>query len=347
MQPTLSLIVPVHNHSAGLPRLLDSIARQSMVRETEVLLVDDCSTDNPAGFVSLAASYGDKGLTIRLLRLEQRHYTKNARLAGIEASQGAVVGFADADDLLLGTDALERHARLLLEEKADVVHFRTALLNADGEFLRENIWTAPFARSLEGNAVFARLVNSTGHRSTLWSKLFAGELARSIVPAARTSGVRRYREDVLLTTYLLFHAGRYRASDLLGYGQHRVDKDREKAGGRACSSYYMLQQLVPYLKEQGCPPDVLSLYTRKLRRFMQKSLRQFLEQLYAEQHPCISDTALERLREHGDDASILNMLESALTEPPSKGLSRLHYCLKKISGALGVPPIRQGLFRVG
>ena len=314
MNPTLSIVVPVHNHSAGLLGLLDSIACQSLAPEIEVVLVDDCSTDAPEGFAKLAARHGGQGLAVRVLRLEQRQYTKNARLTGIEATRGAVVGFADADDRLLGTDVLERHVRLLLEEEADVVHFRTALLNADGVFLRENPWTGPFAQSLEGGEIFVRMVNSTGHRSTLWSKLFAGELARSVVPEARKSSVRRYREDILLSTYLLFHARRYRASDLPGYGQHRVDKDREKAGGRACSSYLMLQELVPYLRERGCPPEVLELFAKKLRRFMRNSLHRFFEDLHAEQYPCISDVAVKGLLEHADFESILCMLETAFDE---------------------------------
>jgi hypothetical protein len=87
-----------------LPRLLDSILVQSF-KDLEVLLVDDCS-DEPCGPV--VQTYRGKGLEIVLLEHGERIYTMQARLTGIAAARGKIIGFADADDILWGKEELKK-----------------------------------------------------------------------------------------------------------------------------------------------------------------------------------------------------------------------------------------------
>lgn len=57
--PAFSIIIPARNEEKNLPRLLNSIV-QSEVRPTEILVVDDVSTDNTA---AVASSFGARVLS--------------------------------------------------------------------------------------------------------------------------------------------------------------------------------------------------------------------------------------------------------------------------------------------
>ncbi len=316
MPPLLSLVVPFHNHSESLPRLLDSVLAQDIASETEVVLVDDAS-DESCG--SIAEAYAGKGLHVVFARLPERQYTKNARLEGAARASGAAVAFADADDVLWGTDILGSHVRRLLDEDADMLHARTVLLNSDRAFVREYGDARPLAARLEGAEIFRRAMNTPGYKWTLWSKVVTRSLLSAAYDAAGKSSVRRYREDVLLSVLLHFHARRYIGSDQVGYGYRRVDKDLEKAPGRALSCWHMLQELPPYLAGRGCPPDTVDLFSRKTRRFMEKNIRILCASLCASEMPCLSDAVINELLAHGTYSDVMRMLYSVA--PPEKGRS--------------------------
>jgi glycosyltransferase involved in cell wall biosynthesis len=88
--PLVSVVIPVYN---GLPYLLDAMAsaRAQTYRETEVVVVDDGSTDGSGD--AAAALDG-----VRVARQANRGVAA-ARNAGIAASRGEVIAFLDADDL--------------------------------------------------------------------------------------------------------------------------------------------------------------------------------------------------------------------------------------------------------
>ena len=113
MLPLVSLIIPHYNQQAAMPGLLDSILAQSF-KELEVILVDDCSD---ASCEPLVEAYRSKGLDINLISHNERVYSMKARLAGIQAAQADIIGFAEAGDVLWGTEALEHNVRLFLQEQ--------------------------------------------------------------------------------------------------------------------------------------------------------------------------------------------------------------------------------------
>ena len=89
----LSIIVPAYNEQDYLPdclhHVLAEVARYGRPDEVEVLVVDNASTDGTAAVV--AAIPG-----VRLVREPRKGLTR-ARQAGLEAAEGAVVGYVDAD----------------------------------------------------------------------------------------------------------------------------------------------------------------------------------------------------------------------------------------------------------
>ena len=326
-----SLIIPVHGAGAGLPALLESVLAQTISRDMEVIVVDDCS---PQGFSELVEAYVAQGLHIKLIRLPERVYTKNARLTGFEASTAEVVGFADADDRLFGTDTLACHVHMLREQQADVVHFASILINDDGTFLQENRWSRPFGDRLEGKDIFSAYLRKGTRSATMWSRMYSRRVLLAMLDEGRCSHVRLFREDLLLSTLIMFHARRYVGSDRIGYAYCRKPRNSEKAAGRAVSSYVMLRELVPYLSRSGCPPEDVEILEAKLRLFLQKRLRLFYERVYEQEDPCVSEATARELLRHGDVDTITGMLLSYFPAEEARRKYREHARLHSMVGRL-------------
>jgi glycosyltransferase involved in cell wall biosynthesis len=86
--PRLSVIVPACNSRLHLPRCLDALARSEYL-QFEVIVVDDCSTDDTA---NIGERYG-----ARCLHTPQRMGPAGARNLGAQAAGGEILLFVDAD----------------------------------------------------------------------------------------------------------------------------------------------------------------------------------------------------------------------------------------------------------
>ncbi len=89
----VSVIVPVYNVEAFLPRCLDSIVGQTL-REIEIICVDDQSPDRS---IDILNAYAAKDERIRIIRQENRGLG-GARNAGFEAAEGEYILYVDSDD---------------------------------------------------------------------------------------------------------------------------------------------------------------------------------------------------------------------------------------------------------
>lgn len=86
--PRLSVIVPVFNGLLQLPRCLDALSR-SAFKDFEVIVVDDCSTDNTREIVERWGA--------RYLRTPRQAGPGAARNLGVRHAHGSIVVFVDAD----------------------------------------------------------------------------------------------------------------------------------------------------------------------------------------------------------------------------------------------------------
>ena len=321
--PLVSLIIPAHNHTHLLPRVLDSILEQSFKR-LEAIIVDDCS-DIPCDQVVQA--YADKGLDLRLIRCPSRVMTRAARLVGVKAARADIIAFVDADDMLWGTDALAYHVDILQKTGADVVHFSTVLVDADMSRTYAPQHYVPLAPELEGAEIFRRYVLARMPSIPVWAKLYAKSLWLTILPIAEQSAVNRF-EDSYLTALLYFHTRRYVGSDRCGY-LHHFDRRLERSAGRAVGAYRTLKELVPYFRAQGCPEDVLNLLVREFKERICLYAGRFCQQLTLVDGFGITDEELDAKR-HGADPELLL---KALLLGNRMNARKLTHCLRTIYSA--------------
>lgn len=110
--PVASVIIPCRNAAPYLGAQLDALAEQRGPVPTEVIVVDDASTD---GSAEIAAGFADRLPDLRVLRLDRARNAAAARNAGVAASQGRLLLFCDADDVVAEgwvaamVEALSRH----------------------------------------------------------------------------------------------------------------------------------------------------------------------------------------------------------------------------------------------
>lgn len=112
----LSIIVPVYNVKPFLPACLDSLVNQT-IRDYEVILIDDGSTDGSAEIVrDYASRYPE---LVRILRVDNGGQGR-ARNFGIDMARGEYLGFVDSDDWV-EPDMYEKLCRKADETAADIV----------------------------------------------------------------------------------------------------------------------------------------------------------------------------------------------------------------------------------
>ena len=126
--PLVSVIIPMYNAARFISQTLESLLYQTM-QDFEVIVVDDCSTDNSVEIAeSLAEKFGGRLHVIKLA--ENNGSGAIPRNIGIQFACGKYITFLDNDDLYTKT-ALEELSGLAEEYQAEVVH-------TDGFFLLDN-----------------------------------------------------------------------------------------------------------------------------------------------------------------------------------------------------------------
>lgn len=308
--PELSLIVPHHNHLHCLPHLLDSILAQDF-KDIEVVLVDDCS-DEPCQPV--VEAYQAKGLAITLLPHAAPVYTMRARLEGMRAATGNIIGFADADDLIWGTENLGKNVALFQREQPDILHFRTARTNADGSFAAWFQAMDPPVEQLAGVDIFQTYVTSPifQQQSTVWNKFFSRRVAHKVCDALESSSVRRFVEDACICLTATFHAQKYVGSPHAAYGYaYDFSNERMKyAEGpeRATYVWYMLQELPAYFKKHGCPQPLLDALTNVLTDHLSVKVGHASTAAVNKDGAIISDDTIDAMLRHTDARTFIKVL---------------------------------------
>ena len=165
--PAVSVVIPMYNAEKYIGECLDCFLMQTF-QDFEVIVVNDCSTDNGRRVVeSYLEKFGG--------RLKIYDNVKNSRAAatrnrGLLLSTGEYVYFMDADDLLM-LDGLEKMYTLAKKYDADVVGLPGFYkISADGTTLltisnkSKNIFEGRKGEFFVDDDLTWRLQKNLGHR---------------------------------------------------------------------------------------------------------------------------------------------------------------------------------------
>lgn len=126
MECKVSVIIPTYNYEKYIDRCVSSVIRQTL-RDIEIILVDDGSTDNTP---AICDSLAEKDPRIKVIH-KKNGGAASARNAGLEIASGEYACFFDSDDSV-SENMVESLYNRLTESGADIC---SCLLSLGGEKL--------------------------------------------------------------------------------------------------------------------------------------------------------------------------------------------------------------------
>jgi teichuronic acid biosynthesis glycosyltransferase TuaG len=143
-QPMISIITPSYNASEFIGRTIESVQKQTF-QEWEMLIVDDCSSDDTREKVG---QYASEDPRIQLICLEENGGAAVARNTALKRAKARYVAFLDSDDCWK-PEKLERQLQFMRENGYAFTFTGYELVAPDGEPLHKKV-AAPAEISYTG-----------------------------------------------------------------------------------------------------------------------------------------------------------------------------------------------------
>ena len=171
----ISVIMPVYNAEDELNTAIDSIINQSFGFENiELIIVDDCSTDNSRNIITDYANEYENIIPVFLD--ENSGLPGKPRSLGIKYASADYISFLDSDDEYL-KDGLKNLYDTILSEDSDFV-IGSHVINLDGDKVKvkflQNDEKLVNLNPLESQEIFDSL--SLNYFVAPWGKMFKKEL---------------------------------------------------------------------------------------------------------------------------------------------------------------------------
>ncbi|MDP1625104.1 MAG: glycosyltransferase [bacterium] len=128
--PLISIIVPTYNRADLIGEALESVLAQSF-SSWELIIMDDCSTDNTAAIVRQFLARDSR---IRYIKNEKNLGIARNRNTGIELTKGSLIAMLDSDDTWTDKNKLQKQADFLRENPDHVlVSTRATVIDLAGK----------------------------------------------------------------------------------------------------------------------------------------------------------------------------------------------------------------------
>lgn len=196
----ISIIITVYNAEQYISRAIDSCINQTY-KDFEVILIEDCSTDNS---LNICENYHKKYDNISLIRNNENLGAGWSRYIGLSHAKGTHTIFLDADDYYK-EDILETLINAYLESKADIIH--PGLIVVDDNTFNVRVPSSKLAfgedKFIPDEFDTKRFLNTMLIKRELWDKV---EYSK-----------RRYIEDTPTLFKLLYYANAVHSIEYAGY----------------------------------------------------------------------------------------------------------------------------------
>lgn len=130
----VSIAVAVYNEEEYLKRCLDSLINQTY-KNIEIILVDDCSTDNS---LQICHEYAKKDNRIIVIEKETHTVLSDVRNVGIDHATGEYIMFVDSDDFVC-ENFVEEMVKAIEEKNVDAVRCKEISYKNENEYHIANV----------------------------------------------------------------------------------------------------------------------------------------------------------------------------------------------------------------
>ena len=134
----VSVITPCFNSAKYIAATIQSVQSQSM-KDWQMIVVDDCSTDNT---LEIVQSFADKDPRIIVIRSQENKGAGAARTAALEYATGRYIAYLDADDIWK-PDKLEKQTRFMEEHQYAFSCTSYEVIDDNGNRLNKTVTMLP------------------------------------------------------------------------------------------------------------------------------------------------------------------------------------------------------------
>lgn len=208
----ISVIVPVYNLENHVSSCLDSLLNQDY-KNLEIIAVDDGSIDLSGKILD---KYAEKDARIKVLHKENGGVS-SARIAGIKASSGDYIGFADGDDFV-EHDMFSRLIENALENSADISHCGYKMVFPSRKI--DYYYNTGFKKTYCKSEALSELLKGGRFEPGLWNKIFKKEIVEKAVASGEIEKCRgiKINEDLLMNYFFFKYSSVSVYDDFCPYG---------------------------------------------------------------------------------------------------------------------------------
>ena len=241
----ISVIIPVYNAESYLERCISSVITQSY-KDTEIILIDDGSTDSSG---EICDKWASKDNRVKTVHRENRGVAFS-RNEGIKLSKGEYIAFVDSDDFIYKDMLLIMLERMETDSSDMAICNRLGVSSEDVRSERSKEYYPVENAVITKNEMFARLASKDfSYYVNTWGKLYKRELFDSI-----EFPVGRLHEDVFVM-HLIFDLCE-KISCVRYAMYYRYENDE------SITNTYSLKRL-----------DVIDAYLERFEFFMEKKMK--------------------------------------------------------------------------
>ena len=264
----LSIIVPVYNVEAYLPRCMDSLLTQTY-SDIQIVLVDDGSTDR-SGYI--CDEYAERDSRIKVIHKQNGGVT-SAWKCGVENSVGDIIGFTDPDDYC-DSDYYEILLNSMTQNNADIavsgykIEFdnkKIVQVNASA-YLKQGIYDGEALKKIKEN-YFSK---STTLYWSKWLRIIKRELVFANLKYVDEKIV--VGDDIGISLATLFDSERIVIVD--SYGYHYVQRGNSimhSVSFKDISNYDRLcRNIQPICSQKGYTENIEREYATQLATVVSK-----------------------------------------------------------------------------
>lgn len=130
----VSVITPVYNSEKYIEKTILSVLNQTY-KNLEIILVDDCSSDNSKEIISHLQKNDER---VKYVKLDKNSGAAVARNTGLGAANGQFIAFIDSDDIWK-EEKLEQQLAFMKNKKASFTYTAYETLTEDGAVQNSHI----------------------------------------------------------------------------------------------------------------------------------------------------------------------------------------------------------------
>ena len=215
----------MYNKEKYLASFISSIQNQ-LLKEFEIILVDDCSIDRSIDVINDFKNYDQR---IKLIKNKKNMGSLYTRYNGAIHAKGDFFIFVDADDIILKEGIFKAYNHIT-NKNLDMVEFH-AVFDIDGEnYIRRKsfIYFDVIYQPILSYIYYYRKNKGDEKNTALWDKLIKKEVVYKSLSFLGGKYIKEriiIENDVALLFSIFKHSNSFQYIDELGYYYFRTNKD--------------------------------------------------------------------------------------------------------------------------